>query len=302
MAMRTLLETVDSSPAGAVGALPAPLAGGPAAAVEEALREAVARASSEDCPPRLRDALAYSVFPGGARLRPQLCLAVAVATGAGDLATAIAAAAALELIHCASLVHDDLPCFDSADTRRGKPSVHRMFGEPIALLAGDALIVLAFETLGRTPRAHAMVSVLARATGAARGIIGGQAWESEPVAPLDTYHRAKTAALFEAAAELGALSSGAKAQGWRELGLALGRAYQAADDVADAAGNAEILGKPTGVDEAHGRPSLARVAGVDGARRRGRELLVEAVYLIPPCPQQHVIRTFLDTLAIRVGL
>ena len=104
------------------------------------------------CPPRLADALRYAVFPGGARIRPRLCLAVAPACGDDDPAASDAAAAAIELLHCASLVHDDLPCFDDADLRRGRPSVHRAFGEPLAVLAGDALIVLAFETLARGAR------------------------------------------------------------------------------------------------------------------------------------------------------
>ena len=112
-----------------------------------------------------------------------------------------AAAAAIELLHCASLVHDDLPCFDDADTRRGKPSVHAQFGEPIAVLAGDALIVLAFETLarevvGRARRLARLVSIVAAAVGAPRGIVAGQAWECEAAVPLVDYQRAKTGALF----------------------------------------------------------------------------------------------------------
>jgi geranylgeranyl diphosphate synthase type II len=271
--------------------------------LEATLKEAVSRAASGDCPPHLRDALSYAVFPGGARLRPHLCLTVAAALSERDEddSTALAAAAAVELIHCASLVHDDLPCFDDASTRRGKPSVHRVFGEPVALLAGDALIVLAFETLGMALRAHTLIPELARAAGAARGIIGGQAWESEEYVQLDAYHRAKTASLFEASAALGALSVGAPADGWRDLGVALGRAYQAADDVADAVGGEMTAGKPTGVDAALGRPSAVRTAGVDGARRQVRELLTDAVHLIPPCPRQSIVRAFVDTVASRIG-
>src|SRR5690349_11323225 len=121
--------------------------------IEQALNHAVGRADGPSCPPRLAAAMRAAVFPRGARVRPRICLAVADACGEDDPAIADAAAASIELLHCASLVHDDMPCFDDAATRRGRPSVHAAFGEPLALLAGDALIVLAFQNLGRT--AHA---------------------------------------------------------------------------------------------------------------------------------------------------
>ena len=113
-------------------------------AVEHTLAAAVASVSGSACPPLLAAAVNYAVFPGGARIRPRLCLAVACANGQDDPAVANAAAAAIELMHCASLVHDDLPCFDDAPTRRGKASVHRAFGERLDVLAGDAMIVLAY--------------------------------------------------------------------------------------------------------------------------------------------------------------
>ncbi|NBQ39213.1 MAG: geranylgeranyl pyrophosphate synthase, partial [Alphaproteobacteria bacterium] len=115
--------------------------------IEQELETAISRAAGSDCPPILAEALGYAVFPGGARIRPRLCLAVAMACGDKSPIAATAAAAAIELLHCASLVHDDLPCFDNAGMRRGKPSVHLAYGERIAVLAGDALIVLAFEQL-----------------------------------------------------------------------------------------------------------------------------------------------------------
>ena len=114
---------------------------------EKVLEAALSRAADEQCPPRLAEALWYSVFPGGARVRPQLCLAVAGANLGSDPMLASSAGAAIELLHCASLVHDDLPCFDNANERRGKQSVHTKFDERIAVLAGDALIVSAFDTL-----------------------------------------------------------------------------------------------------------------------------------------------------------
>src|SRR6185436_7090968 len=117
--------------------------------VERALEGALARATAPGCPPRLAQALREAVLSGGSRVRPQLCLLTAIACGDAHPALAESAACALELLHCASLVHDDLPCFDDADTRRGRPSIHRAFGQPLAVLVGDALIVAAFETLAR---------------------------------------------------------------------------------------------------------------------------------------------------------
>lgn len=117
--------------------------------IERALNEAIGQAELPGCPPRLAAAMRYAVFPRGARVRPRLCHSVAAACGEDHPAATNAAGAALELLHCASLVHDDLPCFDAAETRRGRPSVHKAFGEPLAVLTGDALIVLAFQTLAR---------------------------------------------------------------------------------------------------------------------------------------------------------
>ena len=119
------------------------------APIEDALQAAIAAGEIRGCPPRLAAAIRHAVFPAGARIRPQLCLAVAQACGHDDPSLAMAAAISIEFLHCASLVHDDLPCFDDADMRRGQPSVHRAFGESLAVLAGDALIVLAFQTLAR---------------------------------------------------------------------------------------------------------------------------------------------------------
>src|SRR3954465_8460713 len=121
--------------------------------IELALTVGVTRAEAPGCPPRLGAALRHAVFPRGARIRPRLCRARAAACGDDAPAAADAAAAAVELLHCASLVHDDLPCFDDAPTRRGKPTVHRVYGEPLAVLVGDALIVLAFESLARASAA-----------------------------------------------------------------------------------------------------------------------------------------------------
>ena len=154
------------------------------------------------------------------RVRPRLCHSVAAACGEDHPLATEAAGAALELLHCASLVHDDLPCFDAAETRRGRPSVHKAFGEPLAVLTGDALIVLAFQTLARiqcAPERLATLTLDGRAIGRrALGIVAGQAWECEPQIDLAHYHRAKTGALFAAATVAGAASAGADADrgGW----------------------------------------------------------------------------------------
>lgn len=270
-----------------------------AARAERALEDAVDRATGGATPPRLREALGYAVFPGGARLRPRLCIGVAAAYGDGKPHLSDTAAAAVELVHCASLVHDDMPCFDDADMRRGKPSVHRAYGEATALLVGDALIVVAFQILAERGLS-AEASLLATATGPSRGIIAGQAWESEPTAILEEYHRAKTAALFEAAAGMGAMTAGADPAPWRAFGEIVGRAYQAADDLADALADTASLGKPAGRDAALGRPSLVRAIGVEASRRRLRELVDAARALVPRCAGEATIHAWIEQLASRL--
>ncbi len=156
----------------------------PSKRIENVLTNAVALADAPGCPPSLAAAVRYSVFPGGARVRPRLCLAIAQACGDDQPEVSDAAAAAIELLHCASLVHDDLPCFDDAATRRGKPSVHKAYGERIAVLAGDALIVLAFHTLTQgaaaaPQRLSPLLMTIGRSVGLPFGIVAGQAWECE---------------------------------------------------------------------------------------------------------------------------
>jgi geranylgeranyl diphosphate synthase type II len=257
------------------------------ARIEETLEFVIARASGAGAPPLLASALHYAVFPGGHRIRPQLCLAVAKACGDGHPPTSAAAAAALELLHCASLVHDDLPCFDDADTRRGKPSVHAQFGTPIAVLAGDALIVLAFETLARAAspeRLALLVSIVAAAVGAPGGIVAGQAWECEAAVPLVDYQRAKTGALFVGSTMAGAAAAGLEPEPWRGLGEALGEAYQVADDLRDVLCDADELGKPIGQDAARYRPNAAAQLGIGGAKARLEQLVRVAADSIPDCP------------------
>jgi geranylgeranyl diphosphate synthase type II len=267
--------------------------------IEAALKLAIARITADGCPPKLASALEYAMFPGGARVRPRLCLAVAAACGDDSPELADQAASAIELLHCASLIHDDLPCFDDAETRRGKASVHRAFGEPLAVLAGDALIVSAFETLGHGVAIHCrrssgLISIVARAVSGPSGIVAGQAWECEADIPMAAYHQAKTGSLFSAATMAGALAAGGEPEQWRRLGERLGESYQIADDICDLVADPGERGKPIGRDRDLGRPNAAGALGVSGALGRLKALLEDAVASVPDCPgkaalSQHIL-------------
>ena len=231
----------------------------------------------------------HAVFPGGARIRPKLTLAVAQACGEDDTVLTDGAAAAIELLHCASLVHDDLPCFDAAETRRGRLSVHRAFGERLAVLAGDALIVAAFDVLGRTSRRHlsrlpVLLRTVTQGVGMPLGIVAGQAWECEPQLSLADYQQAKTGALFAAATMAGAQAAGADGEPWRALGERLGQTYQVADDIRDVMLDAQVLGKPGGQDVALDRPSSARELGLEGAMAEFQRLVQATLLTVPVCP------------------
>lgn len=273
--------------------------------IEWALERALARASAGKAPPLLSEALRHAVFPGGARVRPRLCLAVAEACGDDAPAVTDAALAAIEFLHCASLVHDDMPCFDDATTRRGLPSVHAVYGEPTALLAGDALIVLAFETLAldaieAPARMAQLIAALARAVGMPHGIVAGQAWEAEPEIDLDLYHRAKTGSLFVGAAMAGALSAGADPHPWRDFGERLGAAYQLADDLRDALSDAAEIGKPVGQDAAHERPNAVARLGPGATLARLQACVGEAIAAIPPCPRAGELEALIRSEARRL--
>jgi geranylgeranyl diphosphate synthase, type II len=257
--------------------------------IEAAIAAAISRGQGGDAPPRLASALPYAVTPGGARIRPTILMSVALACGDDRPVLSDAAAAALELIHCASLVHDDLPCFDDAALRRGKPTVHLAYSQPLAVLAGDSLIVLAFDVLAHAAAADplrglALISALARRTGMPHGICAGQGWESEQQVNLSAYHRAKTGALFVAATQMGAIAAGQDPEAWEELGARIGEAFQVADDLRDVLYDAETLGKPVGQDEIHARPSAVAELGVQGAIRHLRDILAGAIASIPSCP------------------
>src|SRR3954469_1315366 len=222
-------------------------------------------------PARLHGAMHDAVFPGGHRARPLLCRLIADRYGSGDDEMVGRMSAAVELVHCASLVQDDLPCFDNAATRRGLPSSHVVYGDATAILVGDALLTLAFETLAnaparRAPVAFRLMGLLTAATGSSHGVIGGQALELEPhPVELEIYHRHKTAALFRAAAAGGAICCGVDADvsRWSRIGELIGCALQLRDDIDDVGGTAELLGKPTGRDAMLGRPNAVLQKGVD---------------------------------------
>ena len=258
-----------------------------------------------ECPPKLAAALRYSLFPGGGRFRPRLCLAVAMACGEDQRECTDSAAAAIEILHCASLVHDDLPCFDNAATRRGKASVHRAFGERLAVLSGDALIVLAFQVAARgaiavPQRLPALLGIVGESVGAPGGICAGQAWECESTVSLAAYQQSKTGALFAAATMAGAASTGADPAPWRVVGLGLGEAYQVADDLHDAVDSEEDIGKPVGRDAALGRPSAAIELGIDGAVLRLNRLLSLAADAIPACRGADSLRALIAAEASRL--
>ena len=277
----------------------------PITRIEQSLASAIATSEAPGGPPRLAGAIRHAVFPGGARIRPQLCLAVAAACGDDDPVLSEAAASAIELLHCASLVHDDLPCFDDAPMRRGRASVHYAYGESLAVLAGDALIVLAFEVLAdaaaQSPRRLApLIGTIARGVGMPFGIVAGQAWESEPRVSLTQYQRAKTGALFAAATMAGAQAAGADAAPWRALGDWLGEAYQAADDIRDVAGDPLMLGKPVGRDAALLRPSAAAELGLEGAIGLFDRLVAEAIAAVPECGGAEQLRQLVRMEAERL--
>jgi geranylgeranyl diphosphate synthase type II len=275
------------------------------ARIEQALKAALAPLAADECAPGLAAAMRHAVFPGGARVRPRLCLAVAAACGDDAPGLSDAAAVAVELLHCASLVHDDLPCFDDADTRRGLPSVHAVHGEALALLAGDGLIVQAFGGIAAAAgaysrRAVSLTAEIAAGVGAPRGIVAGQAWECEPNVCVQRYHALKTAALFVAAVCGGAIAAGRDPRPWRAVGERIGAAYQIADDLLDHAGSADAAGKPVGQDARLERPSAVRTLGVAGAVELLRRHVAEAANAVPDCPGAEALRETVRLQAARL--
>jgi farnesyl diphosphate synthase/geranylgeranyl diphosphate synthase type II len=258
---------------------------GVAGRVEAELREA-ARQGARQGPARLWEAVEYALLGGGKRLRPALVCATAEAFG-GDTGTGslpLRFAAALEMIHTYSLVHDDLPCMDDDDLRRGRPTVHKAFDEATAVLAGDALQSLAFEHLLAAPGPDGRPALLAAllASGATR-MVEGQSLdlEAETRPPalegvLDLQRR-KTGALLSASVVGGAIAATGSAQGLAPAGLRLGLAFQIADDLLDLTASTADLGKRAGKDAAAGKATLPALLGVEEARRRAGDYCEEAL-------------------------
>src|SRR5215469_223682 len=246
---------------------------------------------------RLREAMRYSALGAGKRLRPTLVYLTGESLGA-PLERLDAPAAAVELIHVYSLVHDDLPAMDDDDLRRGRPTCHRAYDEATAILVGDALQALAFAVLAEesTPDTAApvqveMLRVLARATGTA-GMAGGQAVDlaaaghTLTVAAIEEMHRRKTGALIECSVVLGALAAGVTAgpelQALRYFGAEIGLAFQIQDDILDVEGDPALLGKATGADAAHLKPTYPSTAGLTASRARALELRDLAIAALAP--------------------
>ncbi|MFK7160158.1 farnesyl diphosphate synthase [Marinospirillum sp. MEB164] len=235
--------------------------------------------------PRLSEALNYSLLLGGKRLRPVLTLATAEALG-GDLALADAPAAAVEMIHAYSLVHDDLPAMDDDATRRGHPTCHIQFDEATAILVGDALQTLAFELLATNdhPQALAMIRCLAQASGP-QGMVGGQMLDLQSegqrlnLEQLQTLHQHKTGALIRAAVALGGYSQSASATTLAALdryASALGLAFQVQDDLLDIQGDPSKIGKQTGADARLNKATYPSLLGLETAQAKARYLVQEA--------------------------
>lgn len=253
-------------------------------------------------PAVIHRAMRHSVFAGGKRLRPVLCLAAAEACG-GELANAMPAACAVELLHTYSLVHDDLPAMDDDDLRRGRPTCHKVFGEAIGILCGDALLTEAFAVLAdakSTPRhtTAAMVRELARA-GDSRRMIGGQVLdlegENKPAtrASLKRIHEAKTAALLTASLRLGAMSANATPRALEALtafGHALGLAFQVIDDILDETATTAELGKTAGKDAAAAKATYPAVIGLAASKREAARLTAAAHTALDALPNKRTAR------------
>lgn len=237
----------------------------------------------------IHDAMRYSMFAGGKRLRPVLAISAFEAFG-GRGGRILPAACAIEMVHTFSLIHDDLPCMDDDDFRRGKPTSHKVFGEAMAVLAGDALCIRAFEIFGGY-RDFPLAGEMGRALGTS-GMLGGQVVdiESERLEDLDEerlrfIHTHKTEALITASLRIGAMIAGADKAGLNLItryGMAVGLAFQIVDDVLDITGTTESLGKDAGSDVENKKATYPRLFGVDESRRKAAELAAKAKRALAP--------------------
>ncbi|MBL8956491.1 MAG: polyprenyl synthetase family protein [Myxococcaceae bacterium] len=249
--------------------------------VEQALKARMAELAMR-APKRLAEAMEYSLLAGGKRLRPVLCFAFADAVSRSTTQKADRPACAVEMVHTYSLIHDDLPAMDDDDLRRGRPTNHKVYGEAMAILAGDALLTDAFVGLdGR------LALELATAAGSA-GMVGGQVLDIAEDRPAEEgyllkLHRAKTGALIKAACRMGAIAGGgdeAALHAAETFGDAVGLGFQIADDILDVTASAEVMGKPTGADAAAGRHTFPAVVGLERARALAQEQVQRAVAAI----------------------
>jgi geranylgeranyl diphosphate synthase type II len=245
-------------------------------------------------PPSIHEAMRYSVFAGGKRIRPILCLEAA-RIFSPDVTPALHPACAIEFIHTYSLIHDDLPALDNDDLRRGKPTCHKKFGDAIAILAGDALLTRAFETIGETPVASDLrvkiLTEVAACAGTINGMVGGQVAdleaEGKDVGPetLEYIHRSKTAALIRASITAGAICAAAADEDvarLRHFGETIGWAFQVTDDILDVEESSAALGKTAGKDIAQQKATYPSVFGLERSHQIANDLASQAVAdLIP---------------------
>jgi geranylgeranyl diphosphate synthase type II len=278
--------------------------------VDRALDDLLPRASTK--PSTIHKAMRYSIFAGGKRLRPVLALAAAEVCG-GSAENAMHAACAVECIHTYSLIHDDLPCMDDDDLRRGRPTSHKVFGEGIAVLAGDALLTVAFELLAQapaTPRHNtaALVRELAHASGS-RWLIAGQVLDLEgegksiSKAALQFIHESKTAALLTSAIRLGAMSADAtpsKLKSLSEFGHSLGLAFQVIDDILDVTQTTEKLGKTAGKDAAVTKATYPALFGLKRSREIATKLTAKALASLSPFGKKAArLRALTESMLVR---
>ncbi len=262
----------------------------------------------DETPASVHHAMRYSVFAGGKRLRPILCLSACELVGGGE-EDALDVACALEMIHTYSLIHDDLPCMDDDDFRRGKPSLHKAFPEGIAVLSGDALHALAFEILAAKAPSSLVVEI-ARAIGS-KGMIGGQVMdlESEGIQPLpqqvDYIHQHKTGFLITTAVRAGGICGGAKGQplsALTEYGQRIGLAFQIVDDILDVEGTYKDLGKRVGADQAKQKATYPKVYGLEDSRAMAGRLIQEAKdKLVLFGPDAYILSQIADFIVQRIG-
>lgn len=256
------------------------------ALVEEALESHLPPATT--APETIHRAMRYSVFAGGKRIRPILCIETA-RLFSKNVAAAVTAGCAIEFIHTYSLIHDDLPALDNDDLRRGKPTCHKKFGEAMAILAGDALLTLAFETLARADvdpaRRVRIIAEIGAAAGTVRGMVGGQVAdleaEGKPVdaALLEYIHGSKTAALIRAGIVAGAIAGGATdadVERMRRFGDALGWEFQVVDDILDVQESSAALGKTAGKDQAQKKATYPALFGIEKSKQFADELAEKA--------------------------